>query len=90
MSTHRGGRRTPLPPPSRGAWSRLATLSRWWALAAGLLAGRLVAGAPGVVAGAFDLALAAGIAFLIARAYRRWARRRLSERPRRQSARERD
>ncbi len=80
MSARRGGRRTPPPPPARQGWSRLATFSRWWVLAIGLLAGRFVAGAPGTAPQAFDLALAAAIAFLIARAYRRWARRRLSER----------
>jgi hypothetical protein len=54
------------------------------------LAGRLAAGLPGAAAQLFDFALAAGVAFLLARAYRRWARRRLGERARQRVARGRD
>ena len=81
MSGERRVRRTAPPPPSvRGVRSRIAAASRWWALAIGLLVGRAAVDAPDVLRQGFDAALALGIAFLVARAYRRWAREQLRRR----------
>ncbi len=81
MSDGRRVRRTGPPPPSDGGlrW-RIAGASRWWALAIGLLIGRAVVDTPDAVRQTFDAALALGLAFLVARSYRRWAREQLRAR----------
>ena len=81
MSGGRPTRRAAPPPPApRGLRSRIAGTSRWWALAIGLLAGRAVVDAPEAVRQSFDLALGLGLALLVARAYRRWAREQIRRR----------
>jgi len=74
----------PPPPPdpgsSGGLRSKIGGASRWWALAVGLLIGRVVVDAPDFVRQTFDAALFLGLAFLVARSYRRWAREQLRRR----------
>jgi len=74
----------PPPPPEPagrgGLRSRIGGASRWWALAIGLLIGRVVVDAPEVVRQSFDALIFLGLAFLVARSYRRWAREQLRRR----------
>ena len=62
------------PPPPSGRGRGLAL---WWALAFGVLAGRLSTLVATGVQPAIDLALAAAVGLRVAIAYRRWARQRL-------------
>ena len=55
-------------------------MSLWWALLLGLWAGRTLAAAPQGPQPLLDLALALGLALLVALTYVRWARGRLRSR----------
>lgn len=69
------GRRPPPPStvPSSGwwGWPRLAV---WWVLLLGVLMGRLSTGGPVGAQRLLDLAIALGLALLVAISYRRWVR----------------
>lgn len=71
ITGHRPPPPTAAPGSGRWGWPRLAV---WWVLLLGILVGRLSTGGPVGVQPVLDLAIALGLALLVAISYRRWVR----------------